>query len=376
MRTARPLLSCLALLAACAGALAAEDSAEQINKLIQAHHYGDAAAMAQRMLDANPKDQDAAYNLACALAREGRRSPALDALAKAAALGWADSDHAKVDDDLASLHGQARFTAIIADMQKQSDAAHAKDVQGIPYEAGDALAGIKVVEGDPASGLRWRLRIAPEADGKHKAALVIWLHPSGASMDGQVEPLSMDLAKHHCALLVFTQKQYREWTPAEMNKLGSTIDDVGRQAPVDAAHPILMGFSAGGQAALMLWSSNPAPWKGLMLDAAYPIDPSTMKGNSVTSIPLTPAMKAAKTPMIALVGGKDGGSVLWKAIGPLWQQNGIPVELHIVPDRVHEFLFKGAEWKATLDWLDVLNQHGGKAEGAAHGDGGDVPVTP
>ncbi len=162
-----------------------------------------------------------------------------------------------------------------------------------------------------------------------------------------------------------------------MNKIGPTIDDVGHKAPVDAAHPILMGFSAGGQAALMIWTANPAPWKGLMLDAAYPIDMASAKGNSISSIPLTPAMKAAQTPMIALVGGKDGGSVLWKAIGPLWVKNGIPVELHIVPDGVHEWLFKGGEWKASLAWLDALNKKGvgGKTAGA-HGDGSDVPVTP
>ncbi len=166
MRTASPILSRLALIVACAGAAAAEDSANEVNKLITQHHYADAAAMAQRMLDAHPQDQDAAYNLACALARQGKGSAALDALAKSAELGYADSDHVKVDDDLVSLHGKTRFETIVGDMQKKAEAAHAKDMQGIPVEAGAAIDGVKTVEGDPASGLRWRLRVAPDADAK------------------------------------------------------------------------------------------------------------------------------------------------------------------------------------------------------------------
>ena len=58
-----------------------------------------------------------------------------------------------------------------------------------------------------------------------------------------------------------------------------SLPDAGHVAGIDPRKPILLGFSAGGQAALILWSSKPARLGGLIVDAAYPIrleaDPKT-----------------------------------------------------------------------------------------------------
>ena len=48
---------------------------------------------------------------------------------------------------------------------------------------------------------------------------------------------------------------------------------------------------------------------------------------------------------------------------------GQPVELHVVPGKGHEFLFRGEEWKATLKFLDALKPLG-KAKKDAHPGGG------
>jgi dienelactone hydrolase len=53
------------------------------------------------------------YNLACVLARSGARAAAVDALERAVAGGFADRAHMAVDEDLASLRGEARFRALV-----------------------------------------------------------------------------------------------------------------------------------------------------------------------------------------------------------------------------------------------------------------------
>jgi predicted Zn-dependent protease len=53
------------------------------------------------------------YNLACARARLGAKKPALDALERAVSAGYSDLEHMAKDGDLASLHGEARFQALV-----------------------------------------------------------------------------------------------------------------------------------------------------------------------------------------------------------------------------------------------------------------------
>lgn len=54
------------------------------------------------------------YNYACALARMGQKDEAIQALEQAIAAGYDESDHAKEDDDLASLRTDARFKKLMA----------------------------------------------------------------------------------------------------------------------------------------------------------------------------------------------------------------------------------------------------------------------
>ena len=54
------------------------------------------------------------YNAACALARAGKKSEALDALQKAIEAGYTDSRHMERDDDLEDLHGEKRFAELVA----------------------------------------------------------------------------------------------------------------------------------------------------------------------------------------------------------------------------------------------------------------------
>jgi dienelactone hydrolase len=66
--------------------------------------------------EARPETPYLWYNLACARARAGSRGPALDALERAAALGFSDRELLASDEDLESLRDEARFQALRASL--------------------------------------------------------------------------------------------------------------------------------------------------------------------------------------------------------------------------------------------------------------------
>ncbi len=75
--------------------------------------YATAEKVLRQAVERLPHDFNAQYNLACALARQGKKDEALEALAKAVELGFRDPDHIRQDEDLASLRGEGRFNKAI-----------------------------------------------------------------------------------------------------------------------------------------------------------------------------------------------------------------------------------------------------------------------
>jgi predicted esterase len=61
----------------------------------------------------SPRDSNLAYNLACALARNGKKDAAIKMLATSVKLGFKDMSHIKKDPDLASLRSDARYRKIV-----------------------------------------------------------------------------------------------------------------------------------------------------------------------------------------------------------------------------------------------------------------------
>ena len=47
------------------------------------------------------------------------------------------------------------------------------------YRPGKEIAGVKTGEDFPEGGLRYRLRMDPEATAEKPNKLIVWLHPSG-----------------------------------------------------------------------------------------------------------------------------------------------------------------------------------------------------
>jgi len=93
-------------------------------RYLQIRRYEKAIQEFNRVLEAQPSNDIALYNLACAFAlkfaRDGAvesRDTALDFLEKAVEKGFEDADHLRKDDDLASLREEARFRALEAKLR-------------------------------------------------------------------------------------------------------------------------------------------------------------------------------------------------------------------------------------------------------------------
>jgi pimeloyl-ACP methyl ester carboxylesterase len=266
------------------------------------------------------------------------------------------------DEDLASLRADKAFGELVAAARAGEAKAEEK-----AYESGAELDGVKTVEGKPANGLRWRLRIGKDATVEKPHRLVVWLHPSGGSMNKKIEPLlAKDLAARGYALLVASAKNWMGWSERDATRLlDGTLPDVAKVEGLDARRPVLLGFSAGGQMALVLWAKEPARWGGLVLDAAYPIDMEAyMKSgpgpDSMLKLPEGDAKKG--TPFFVLVGEADPGQMAWRGAEGPWHEAGVPLTVTYVPDGRHEWLFGADQLKALWTWLtDVA---AGKLPGA------------
>jgi pimeloyl-ACP methyl ester carboxylesterase len=283
------------------------------------------------------------YNLACAQARLGRTAAALDSLTKAVAAGFDDAQHIQEDPDLESLRGEEAFKALVKQVGDKEAA-----TLGAP---GAPIAGVKTIERRAAKGFHYRVRISPDATAEKPQRLVVWLHPAGGAANEAAEALTLMLNQAGFALLVVKKKQYLGWSEAEGSQLLATLADAADIPGVDAKRPLLLGFSAGGQMALLLWVTALDRFGGLILDAAYPIDTGAMAQGKVLamSLPDSPALK--QTPIYAVVGDQDGGAAIWRQLQPGWQQRGIPLTVRFVAGRRHEWLLTGAEVPPLEQWL-------------------------
>jgi len=323
----------------------------EVHKHFADRDYAKAAEVCRRLIYLAPGHPNPHYNLACALARLGKTQEALAALEMAVFKGFAEPDHMQKDEDLASVRAEARFARCVAKAKEN-------ERTNVPsYEPGADIQGVKTLEGEPEGGLRYRLRMSPAATAEKPNHLILWLHPAGGSANQQVEAMAPRFIKLGYALLVPTQKDWRFWSAPDVEKLlNKTLPEVAKVPGIEARQPILMGYSAGGQAALMVWQANPGKFGarrfgGLILDAAYPVR-QTPKGVEIVQLADDPAAK--QTPFYVLVGEKDGGCQVWRNLEPIWRRAGVPITVRYIPDKGHAWLFGPKELDELDAWLKAL----------------------
>jgi len=310
--------------------------------------YEDAAGKCREMSKLLPDEPIPYYNLACAQTRLGKPDEAFESLKLAVDKGFGDPAHMRQDEDLAALRNDKRFEELCQKARENEIKAG-----GAEYDKGAEIPGVKTVEDFPEGGLKFRLRMSPDASKEKPNRLIVWLHPSGGSMNGPIEQLAPRFIAKGFALLVLTQKTWLGWTNADMTRLvEKTLPAVGKIEGIDARKPLLLGYSAGGQVAMELWLKNPGAFGGLILDAAYPIR-QTAPGRADVIKP--PEDEAAKqVPFLVLVGQKDGGARLWHQVEPVWRKAGVPVRVDYVPGKGHGWLFGGFQLASLDAWLSDI----------------------
>ena len=181
--------------------------------------------------------------------------------------------------------------------------------------------------------------MSPGATAVRPNRVVVWMHPSNSSSNDLSEPLAPMFIKHGYALLTFTQKSFRDWSDEDAAALAETLAEVGKIPGIDARKPILFGFSAGGQMALVMWELKPENYGGLVFGAAYPVlrTPAGYDVPHVQPLPNNPAVK--NVPILALVGSADRNLLIWNNAEPAWRKAGIPYEVVLVPGKGHEWVF-------------------------------------
>jgi len=343
---------------------------QEITDLFAAGKYAEAAEKCRAEMALVPTDNGPAYNLACALARLGKKDDALAALAKSMDLGFDDPEHMKVDEDLAAIRDEKKFAELVAKAVEND-----KKAEAGTYDPGVAVPGVKSVDREPEGGLKYRLLVPDDATAEKPKRVIVWLHPSGTSMNDKIAGHAPQWLKAGFAVLVPTQKRWNGWTDIAAAKLlDKSLPDAASVPGIDVTRPILMGFSAGGQQALMSWAKEPARFGGLVLDAAYPIDMEAYQRGEQKMIDPPAGDAATKTPVFVLVGTADQGHMAWKFAEPKWKAAGVPLVVNYVPDGKHEWLLR-AELNVTFDkWLEDVAA--GKLPGKAETPVAAPPVAP
>ncbi len=84
-------------------------------------YYTDGLSLDERLVRLHPSDPGALYNIACSFALVGRPEEALSALSRAVGHGYANHAHMSKDADLASLHADLRFHAILQVLRSRAE---------------------------------------------------------------------------------------------------------------------------------------------------------------------------------------------------------------------------------------------------------------
>ena len=303
------------------------------------------------------------YNHACCLARLDKPEEALTQLEAAVKHGYEDLSHMQEDPDLESLRKTDRWKALVKTLSAGMPPTYRKTDDGT------------VITGRAGGGLSYRILQGPKATKETPHRLVVWLHPSGGLGNDAAERLAPTLHKNDLSLMVFESKNAAGWTGDDMKRLMVTLKVMKDVQGVNPERPLLLGYSAGGQAALTLWADDPQAFGGLIVDAAYPLDMAAYARRQVKLMALGKDQPVDKTPIFVLVGDADGGSQLWKKAQTEWAQRDVPLVVHYVPKGRHQWLF-GKQQVALLDsWLaEVMAGKLPKAEAPQESD--DKPAAP
>ena len=328
---------------------------QQLQTEMAKKDYEAALKTCRELLTLAPHDSGTLYNLACVQARLGQKKEALATLSQAIDDGWVDWEHMQEDEDLASLQTKPHSSSWSIRPARTNRWPTPR-----PIARARRSPESKRLKISPKAACAIACEWTPRPPPKNPTSSIVWLHPSsgqpmGGVMNDKVEAMAPMFLKHGYALVTFTQKNFSGWSDRDMKKLSVSLKKIGKIAGIDAKKPILFGFSAGGQVALGLWKDKPGRFGGMVLDAAYPMimSPGGYKPMDLDTDHVDPAVKTV--PILALVGGADPGAKSWQVVEASWKQAGVPLEVVLVPEKRHEWLFDKAATDRLEQWLIELS---------------------
>ena len=126
----------------------------ELQRQIKLKDYSGAEATCRQVLQLAPQDPTSLYNLACALALQGRSAEAITNLAESVKRGFRDAKLLKTDADIASLRDLPAFRQIAKDLDRQAAVTNAPPQVHIePAPVSDGVA--MVDEGNTAWDPMW-----------------------------------------------------------------------------------------------------------------------------------------------------------------------------------------------------------------------------
>jgi len=363
----------LLFVAACAplppGVLAARQRAA-----LQRRDWLTAVQLGRARVARAPFDLGARYDLACALARAGDDAAALRTLAEAIALGYDDAGWLERDEDLQSLRARAELSALSAEARRVTrEGISVPGTRVLIRETLSTPIRLRLPEATPPGSsaradltahplseatppradLGARPRSGPPAPGRLRLAL--WLHPSGARLNPQLERLAPVLLRHGFALAVPMYPRLEGWNDAELTSLlDSTVPALADV--LDVEHPLLLGLSAGAEAALVAWAATPRRFLAVWASAP----PAELFGGATPAgRPLRPPVAlpsgAQASPVVLFFGSEDPALTAWQTALPGWRARGLPFSTRVFAGRDHELLFDEALLEAELAALPPVS---------------------
>ncbi len=126
-----------------------------IAQLFQAGNYADGEKACAQVIALIPHEPNGHYNLACALARQGKKDEAFQSLAKAVELGFNDAKHIEDDADLEKLRGDERFAKLVEQAKTAKPAPNPWQWKVTPglVKDGEALVTEENTAWDPRLGV-------------------------------------------------------------------------------------------------------------------------------------------------------------------------------------------------------------------------------
>ncbi len=124
----------------------------EVTALFAQGDYAGAEKRLRELLARRPRNVDAHYNLACALARQEKLDEALTSLEQAVELGFRNRQHIEQDEDLQNLRDQERFAAILKQAEEPLPV-EARTIEPAAPQDGVVLISEKNVAWDAALGV-------------------------------------------------------------------------------------------------------------------------------------------------------------------------------------------------------------------------------